>query len=578
MKKFKKVIALMLMMIMVLSLAACGDKSASDTSDGGKNDTSNDNATSDEDKTEGELTGDYGGLQPLPDADDPITFKVFIRDPGMAPSKDNPIIKRIEELTGVTMEYEFLVGDLAQKVGVMIAGEDYPDAIFAESAKFIDAGAYIPLEDYLPDYPNLYNHYNPHKDKVTAEDGHQYILELYGIYENPAPIFTNGGSGFYIQKAVLEEAGYPIPKTTDEYFDIIEAYKDKHPEINGVPTIGFEVLTDGWRDFCLRNPAMHLLGSGNEGNVVVDQTTYEASMYQNTETAKNYYKKLNEEYKKGVIQGETLVQNYDQYISRISTGAVLGFFDQSWNFGNAENVLKSDGQYERTYVSVPIANEGVQDSYLDSQSSNITGLNGIGITTKCKDPERLLRYYDYLLQPEVQDLLQWGVEGENYVINENGEKVLTEEGRAISQDETRRRDESGYIIANYSPKMQGLYDDGTAANPDASTAEYFAGLSDYDKEFLAAYDIDYPTQLLSEPADRPAYYPVWGMTIEDGSPAKVAENKLVDVCRKYYPQLILAEDDAEFDSIWNAFLAEFEDSGYDVYLKEVQRQIDAVMK
>ena len=86
----------------------------------------------------------YGGLTPMEDADDPITYTIFVRDPGVAPSEDNPVIKKIQELTGVTLKFEYLVGDLDQKLGVMIAGGDYPDAIFAGDAaaarKLIEQG------------------------------------------------------------------------------------------------------------------------------------------------------------------------------------------------------------------------------------------------------------------------------------------------------------------------------------------------------------------------------------------------------------------------------------------------------
>ena len=53
----------------------------------------------------------YGGLTPMEDADDPITYTIFVRDPGVAPSEDNPVIKKIQELTGVTLKFEYLVGD-----------------------------------------------------------------------------------------------------------------------------------------------------------------------------------------------------------------------------------------------------------------------------------------------------------------------------------------------------------------------------------------------------------------------------------------------------------------------------------
>ena len=558
--KVKKIMALALSSTMCLSSAACGgSESTTSVNDQTSTSTSQKDTASDQSVTR-IIDGDYGGLAPMANANDPITFKIFIRDPDTAPSKNNPVLKKITELTGVTIEYEFLVGDLAQKQGVMIAGEDYPDAIFAEATKFIDAGAFIPLEELIPQYGNLNQLYGQYADKMTAADGHQYILELFAAMispENPVPIFTNGGSGFYIQKAVLEDAGYVVPRTLEEYFDLIENYKAKYPTIDGIPTIGFEVLCDGWRDFCLRNPAQHLMGAGNDGDVFVDLATMTAEYYQVSETAKEYYRKLNDEYQKGIIEAETFTQSYDQYISRIATGAVLGFFDQSWNFSAGENVLKTDGKYERTYVSVPITNPGVADGYLDGESGSITGNNGLGITKNCKDPERLLTFFDWLLQPEVQSYLQWGEEGKDYIQLDNGGRILTEERRAIVNDNASKRDETGLTLWNYSPKHQGLYADGSPCGAGDSEDEYLASQSAYDQSFLKAYGIKYPSELLSEPVIRPKYYPVWSMNIEDGSAAAVASNKMVDICRKYYPRLVLCKP-SEYDGLWDQFVKEFE--------------------
>lgn len=571
MKFLIKIIArVILLSLLVLSATACGTAGGTDpviktVLEGLAAETEN--------NSNGKL---FEGVAPLPDANEPVTFKVFIRDPGAIPSKHNPVIRRITELTGVTIEFEFLVGDLDQKVEVLIAGEDYSDAIFASAQKFIDAGAFIPLEDKLPQYKNLHALYSPHYKKMTTDDGHQYIMELY-LSNIPSPIFVSNGPGFYIQKAVLEEAWFTVPRTLDEYFDLIERYMAKYPSIDGVKTIGFEILSDGWRDFCLRNPPQHLMGAGNDGDVIVDLETYTASLYQVSETAKNYYRKLNEEYNKGIIEGETFTQSYDQYISRLASGAVLGFFDQGWNILQAENILKFDKKFDRMYITVPISNPGVKDSYLDFRDGTITGNNGIGITKKCSNPDRLLTFYDWLLQREVQDYLQWGEEGKDWKrVGQTG-RVLTEARRELNNDDGKKRDLTGITLWNYSPKMQGLYEDGVPCGPTDSEDEYASSLSDYDKKFLEGYGIKYPSQLLSEPVQRPAYYPVWSMPITDGSTAALANSKMVNTCRKYYPRLILTNP-SNYDVLWDSFVSEILENDPQPYLDEVNKQIAKAME
>lgn len=563
----KRILSALLASTMVISaMAACGAPKENEQN----GDTPADPNTS---ADAPEASGNDGGMVAMADANDPITFDVFVRDPGTAPAKDNAVINKIQELTGVTMQYEFLVGDLDQKLGVMIAGGDYPDAVFAGDSgkKLVDAGAFIPLEDELPKYANLSKAYEKAMPTMKSEDGHTYTMELYNG-RGTDPIFQNGNSGFFIQKAVLEEFGYPTIKTVDEYFELIQKYQEKYPEIDGVKTIGFEVLSDGWRNFCLVNPPQHLLGAGNDGPLLVDQETLETSYYQTSDSTKAYYKKLNEMYKAGVIEAETFTQDYDQYISRMSTGAVLGTFDQYWNFMSAENLLKNDGKFERTYVSLPIANEGVDATYLDAPSANVTGNNGVGITTNCENPERLLNYFDWLIQREVQDYLQWGEEGTDYTTTETG-KMLTPERRAIVNDVAQKRDLTGDTLWRYSPHYIGLYDDGQPCGPDNAEDEFLAKQSDYDKKFLESYKIKYPAELLGEPVKRPLYYPLWAMTIEEGSAPAVVNTKIGDITAKYYPQLALSKDDAEFESVWGKFVQEFEACDLDVLKAEFDRQI-----
>jgi putative aldouronate transport system substrate-binding protein len=61
------------------------------------------------------------------DGKEVLNISAFIGTPNQAPAKDNRIYKKIQDELGVNLEMEFLVGDLQQKLGVMIAGGDFPD-------------------------------------------------------------------------------------------------------------------------------------------------------------------------------------------------------------------------------------------------------------------------------------------------------------------------------------------------------------------------------------------------------------------------------------------------------------------
>ncbi|HHX18568.1 MAG TPA: sugar ABC transporter substrate-binding protein, partial [Clostridium sp.] len=90
-----------------------------------------------------------------------VTISAFISRAGTNPTKDNRIYQKIKEEFGVEFKFEYVVGEIGERVGTMTSGGEYPDLIGVQSNEanqFIDAGAFIPLEKYINDaenYPNL---------------------------------------------------------------------------------------------------------------------------------------------------------------------------------------------------------------------------------------------------------------------------------------------------------------------------------------------------------------------------------------------------------------------------------------
>lgn len=510
---------------------------------------------------------------------EPITFTMFCGDPLQAPSEDNPVVKKVRELTGVTIQFEFLVGDLAQKMGVIIASGDYPDLMQPSQSRStaMEAGIFIPLDEYVTSdkYPNLKKHYAPYLDKMRAASGSKnqiLLMDNWGRnYGDWRPTYLNG-PGFWLQKDVLADAGYPNPKTLDEYFGLIENYVKKYPKIDGQPTLGFEILSYDWRSFCLKNPAQHLIGHPNDGDVVVDQNTFTAELYQDKDYAKTYYKKLNEEYHKGIISAETFTQNYDQYLAKIATGRVIGMFDQYWNFQDGEKPLKQEEKWNRTYVAMDITYPGYKGWYLEAPT--FSGGNGMGITTACKDPERAIQYIDFMLSEDMQKLLQWGIEGVNYMVDDKGIFYRTEEQRAQSRDQAWVVNNMADQLGAQFPKMQGIFSDGNWCSPGEQPGEVLAQQSKYDQEFLGHYGFKLPTEFLNPPPapNPPDYYPVWAYTMEDGSDAKNAFNKITELENTYLPRII-TEDADKFDAAWDAYVKKIQASGYQAYLDFVNAEI-----
>ena len=516
------------------------------------------------------------GLPETPLSDmPPMTFTVFNRGSDEPSKAGNKIIDIIEKVTNTKIELHYLVGDEATKIGVMIASGDMEDGVFVggTTGPFIDAGCFVPLEDLITkNAPHLADHYKPWWNAMKHTDGHIYIAELFGTPSGPSPVMENWGSAMWMQKDVLDHFGR-APKTLNEYFDFIKQYMDLNPTIDGMPTRGFEILAQGYK--WIDNPPLFLSGQPNWGGVYVpDEKAAIAKERWTPDFVKTWFLKLNEEYRRGTVPKDTLTLTQDQYLANIATGSVLAFHDQMWAFNPSQDALRADGKDNRTYLPLAITYDGVEPNYMDLPA--FTGNNGLGISTSCKDPVRFLQYMDWIVQEPVQKLLCWGIEGQDYTY-EKGRMIRTDATRTAMMDARWSKDNLGKLIYDNMPKMQGVYSDGNAVEPGGQAEEYFAALRPYDKTLFQKLGIQTQAGFMGEQKKRPSYYPVWSMTIPDGSPAKLADTRAGDIRTVYYPQLITC-DPANFDTIWAEYVKEINNCGIQDYIDEVNRQIQERIK
>lgn len=256
-------------------------------------------------------------------------FTAFFAVPGSEINDDNEIQELIAEKTGAKVKETWLTGQTdVEAIGTMIAGGEYPDFIEGGNGtqQLYDAEALVPLDDYLDDYPNIKNLFTDLEwEKLRQEDGHIYWIPQFSCIKGEEKVCTHNDEAFWIQARVLKWANYPEIKTMDDYFNLIESYNEANPTMeDGTENIPYTILCDDWRYFCLENAPMFLDGYPNDGSCMVDPETQKVMDYNTTDTAKAYFGKLNEEYKKGIVDPESFTQSYDEYISKLSSGRVLG--------------------------------------------------------------------------------------------------------------------------------------------------------------------------------------------------------------------------------------------------------------
>ncbi len=515
---------------------------------------------------EGDLADQSGTLTPS----NPTTITTWITSASQVPANDNKITALLEEQLGVTLKYEIVTPDnVDQKIGVMLAGGEFPDLVGTTDLKMrlLEGGALLPLDDMLEtgDYPNLATHVEDDINKMsysgTEVDPGLYIIPNYNRFYGEITGGTYYGPAFWIQKRVLEDAGYPELEnmTLERYFELIENFKAENPETEGIPTVGFELLASTGREWGMTNPPALLSGSPNNGGVIVDEDG-NAEIYADKDIARDFYEVLNEQYDAGLVDPESFTLTFDQYTAKLAAGNVLGMHDQGWNFQTASDSLRSAGKDEYTYVPLMPVYDGVEPWYADRDVMNTN--QGFGVSASSEQPEKALKFLDIMLSEPWQKVLSWGIEGEDYEVGDDGMFVRTEEQRANARDLTWRASNRLEALLDMLPKHQGQFSDGNAFSPDDQPTEFFETLTDYDRGFMEQYDKKTWREFVNAPPENPKYYPAWNIALSDD--ANQVNQQLTDANVQHLPKII-AGDPAEFDANWEAYVGAIGNIDVQVY-------------
>lgn len=550
----RKVVSLMLVSAMVAGmLAGCGSDSGS--SKGGS---STETGSAAEASSSGETADD---------ADDksPITFEYFNAD-GKNGNWDNPVAKAITEATGVTLDVSYPVasqGDAKEDIALMIANDEYPDMIYAKSSAtdLYQAGALIDMTDLIEKYgPNIKKMYGAEMEKLkwSQDDPGIYQLSYAGVNQKT---LTTGGS-CQIQWAALKENDYKYPKTLDEYEKMIKSYLAAHPKTeDGLDMIGITMSASDWHwMITLGNPAGLIAdASPDNGQWIIDDE-YNVHYKHVTDEEKEYFKWLCRMYNEGILDPNFATQTDDDYIAKVASGRVVAITDAEWHYSQCEATLVADGKVDQTYVGLPVTlREDQVEKALLYQGTTVGW--GIGITKSCEDPVRAIKFLDYLCSDEGQILYHWGIEGENYFLDDDGQPYRTDEEVAKAQSDPDYAKNTG--IDNYTGFPiygTGSYsEDGFPYTP-TTKESVIANYNTAEKEGCEAMGFEMLTDMFAQPEefDLLPYSALWAYQ----QPQELAEKQTI-LDEIAWPGLVkcVTGTEDEFDGNWKSMVQELTDNG-----------------
>ncbi|MCR5799748.1 MAG: extracellular solute-binding protein [Lachnospiraceae bacterium] len=575
--KLKKITALLLGTVLTASmLTGCNEKT----------DVKPD-APADQQEVETQ-TGDEGGEEVAPAAEekkeyaeDEITdFTCFIGMPGSEINDGNEIQEIIAKKTGVRVKETWLTGQTAEEaVGTMIAAGEYPDFINGgdASVSLYEADALVAWDDYIEQYPNIKEMYSDAEwDMFRQEDGKIYWANVFTNSYGENRETGHNDEAFWIQCRVLEWAGYPKVETLDDYFDVLENFYAENPTFEGNPVIPYTILCEDWRYFCLENAPEFLDGYPNDGSVIVDVDNMKIVDYNTTPTAKMYFGKLNEEYNKGMIDKEFATQTYDEYIAKLSTGCVLGMCDQNWDFNYTITDVFAQQGYDKlgcSYVPLGLTAEPGMEQQWHSYGDTLNNSSGIAVTTACEDPDLAFKFLSDCLDQEIHDLRYWGVEGVDYLVDDDGMYYRTEEMRKQATDDQWKANH--VCTYSYFPQWLGTSKDGkNAMQPSQQTSEFFATLPEPIVKCFEAYGAEnYPDMIHSKVCETGIWYPMYSYSnaMTTDTPGGVAWTKMGETKHKWLPKVVMGND---FEASWSEYMDAYNACKPEDFLAEMQEELE----
>lgn len=374
---------------------------------------------------------------------DPMTISVgfWDADSEIANIEKDAVVKKILEKFNITLKpVNMTWDDYAQKIQMWAASDQLPD-IFAIDAvgtqyqrKWVEQGVVKALPD-LSKYPNLAEYFEAPDIKGLSVDGKNYTV--------PRRMFPSVDWSA-LDRIVLyrwdlaQKAGITKePETWQEFEDMLAAVIKADPEgknISGLTSTTTKML--GGLFWLYGNPVATSDGSGSDFKWIKEDGKFVPAVF--SKKALPALQNMKNMYDKGLIDSDIALvkpsDSYDNFVAGksaalLSAGGFINYnkeiYEKRWkqaypdqditeNIKVLKPLIGPDGERShaifKTYWS---------ESYFSGKVDD-------------KKMERIMALYDYVLSPEGKDLLIYGVEGEDYKV-ENGEKVMIEKGSLIEK-------------------------------------------------------------------------------------------------------------------------------------------------
>ncbi len=250
----KKTLSMLLASSMILSVFT-GCSSGGDTTSAGGGDYSQAVGGADDDS----IYTAPGEFPIFKEESDYISVSIFgpdrsgVNDYSIA---NNATTAWFAETTGITLNFETaLEVDMQQKFNTLMIGQDYPELVcytgisLAEQLLYGSQGTFIPLNDliknYMPNLTAMLDKYPGAWESITMSDGNIYNMPQIG-----ANLHSTSSYKMWINQTWLDNLGLDMPTTTEQFKEVLIAFRDQDANGNGNPNdeVPMSGSLSGWNN------------------------------------------------------------------------------------------------------------------------------------------------------------------------------------------------------------------------------------------------------------------------------------------------------------------------------------------
>ncbi|MDR2833622.1 MAG: extracellular solute-binding protein [Streptococcaceae bacterium] len=349
----------------------------------------------------------------FPIVKEPLKLTMFAPASGENDFSKMAMLNEYGNMSGITFDFTTPpVDDVATKLNLSFASGDAPGVIFAakiSNATTIQYGGstILPIEKYIeegymPNFKKILDEFPEVRKSVTTPDGHIYTLPLlsskYNLedkeFASQQPLFTGSlwWNGEWLKKLNLE-----VPKTTDELYTVLKAFKEKDPNGNGKAD---EIPMTSAKLESLRPWLMNAFGvMSQEQQVDKEGKVFYGAI---TDNYREYLKFVNKLYAEGLLDNEVFSQSDDQKKSKGAAdrlGAYTDWFSYFTSGKNPADAINDPMAYPMSSPVSPTATFNMSDGISNG---------AFALTNKVENPAAALRWVDYFYSNEGSQFLNIG--------------------------------------------------------------------------------------------------------------------------------------------------------------------------